>query len=54
MIHQEDVYLIGKMTKTHGLKGEINFQFTDDVWDRTDISYLICELEGILVPFFIV
>ncbi len=53
MIHQEDVYLIGKMTKTHGLKGEINFQFTDDVWDRTDISYLICEIEGILVPFFI-
>ena len=53
MIHQEDVYLIGKMTKTHGLKGEINFQFTDDVWDRTDISYLLCETEVILVPFVI-
>ena len=22
------------MGKAHGLKGEINFQFTDDVWDR--------------------
>ena len=41
------------MTKTHGLKGEINFQFTDDVWDRADCDYLICEVDGILVPFFI-
>lgn len=41
------------MGKAHGLKGEINFQFTDDVWDRTDCNYLICEVDGILVPFFI-
>lgn len=53
MIKQEDVYQIGRMGKAHGLKGEINFQFTDDLWDRTDCDYLICEVEGILVPFFI-
>ncbi|MCQ2256717.1 MAG: ribosome maturation factor RimM [Bacteroidaceae bacterium] len=53
MIKKEDVYLIGKITKAHGLKGEINFQFTDDVWDTTDSDYLICEVDGILVPFFI-
>ena len=41
------------MGKAHGLKGEINFQFTDDVWDRADCDYIICEVEGILVPFFI-
>ena len=41
------------MGRTHGLKGEINFQFTDDVWDATDSDYIICEVEGILVPFFI-
>jgi len=41
------------MGKAHGLKGEINFQFTDDVWDRTDSDYIICEVDGILVPFFI-
>ncbi|NLV53796.1 MAG: 16S rRNA processing protein RimM [Bacteroidales bacterium] len=52
MIRKEDVYPIGKMTKAHGLKGEINFQFTDDVWDRVESSYLICEVDGILVPFF--
>ncbi|MDE5998601.1 MAG: ribosome maturation factor RimM, partial [Bacteroidaceae bacterium] len=53
MIRQEDVYQIGRMGKAHGLKGEINFQFTDDVWDRADCDYLICEVDGILVPFFI-
>ena len=41
------------MGKVHGLKGEINFQFTDDVWDRADCDYIICETDGILVPFFI-
>lgn len=53
MIRPEDVYQIGRMGKAHGLKGEINFQFTDDVWDRADCDYLICEVDGILVPFFI-
>lgn len=53
MIRQEDVYQIGRMGRAHGLKGEINFQFTDDVWDRADCDYLICSVDGILVPFFI-
>ena len=53
MIKQEDVYQIGRMGKVHGLKGDLNFQFTDDVWDRLDSDYIICEVDGILVPFFI-
>lgn len=53
MIRKEDVYQIGKLTKAHGLNGEMNFQFTDDVWDRVESEYLICEVDGILVPFFL-
>lgn len=53
MIRKEDVYQIGKITKAHALKGELNFQFTDDVWDRIETDYLICEVDGILVPFFL-
>lgn len=53
MIKQEDVYPIGRMGKAHGLKGEINFMFTDDAWDRAESDHIICEVEGILVPFFI-
>ncbi len=52
MIKTEDVYKIGKLTKAHGLKGEINFLFTDDTWDRVETDHLICEVDGILVPFF--
>lgn len=52
MIKQEDVYPIGKIGKPHGVKGEVNFMFDDDVFDRTDSEYLILEVDGILVPFF--
>lgn len=52
MIRREDVYRIGKMGKPHGVKGEVSFQFDDDIFDRTDADFLILELDGILVPFF--
>lgn len=53
MIKREEVYKIGKLGKVHGIKGEISFLFDDDVFDRTDADYLILDIDGILVPFFI-
>ena len=53
MIRPEEVYCIGKFTRTHGVQGEMAMSFTDDVFDRTDCPYLICSMDGILVPFFI-
>lgn len=53
MIRKEEVYKIGRLGKTHGVKGEISFMFDDDVFDRVDADYLILEVDGILVPFFI-
>lgn len=52
MIREEEVYKIGRLGKTHGVKGEITFQFDDDIFDRTDSDYLILKIDGILVPFF--
>jgi 16S rRNA processing protein RimM len=52
MIRQEEVYKIGRLGKAHGVKGEVTFQFDDDVFDRTDAEYLILDIDGILVPFF--
>ena len=52
MIKYEEVYKIGRLGKTHGVKGEITFQFDDDIFDRTDSDYLVLEIDGILVPFF--
>ena len=53
MIRKEEVYKIGKLGKAHGIKGEISFLFDDDVFDRVDADYLILDIDGILVPFFI-
>ena len=53
MIKESDVYKIGSITRTHGVKGEVSLSFTDDVWDRADADYLVLRIDGILVPFFI-
>ena len=53
MIRQEEVFKIGKIGKPHGVKGEVAFRFSDDVFDRVDADYLILEVDGILVPFFL-
>ena len=52
MIAEDKVYRIGQITRTHGVKGEVAFSFTDDVWDRADADYLVLRIDGILVPFF--
>jgi len=53
MIKQEEVFKIGRLGKPHGVKGEISFQFNDDIFDTADADYLVLDIDGILVPFFI-
>lgn len=53
MIQFSEVYQIGVISKTHALKGEVIFNFTDDVFDTEDADYIIINVDGILVPFFI-
>ena len=53
MIKKEEVYKIGLFNKPHGIHGELQFTFTDDIFDCVDCDYLICLLDGIFVPFFI-
>ena len=53
MITDHDVYKIGSLTRTHGVRGEVAFQFTDDVCDRVEADYLFLHLDGLLVPFFL-
>ncbi len=52
MIRRDEVYKIGKLGKPHGVKGEISFAITDDVFDRVDADYLVLDIDGILVPFY--
>jgi len=53
MIKREDVYRIGRIGKPHGVNGELNVMFDDDVLGKTDAEYLVIDVDGILVPFFI-
>jgi 16S rRNA processing protein RimM len=52
MIRQEEVYKIGRLGKAHGVKGEVSLQFDDDIFDRMEAEYLVLDIDGILVPFF--
>ena len=53
MIKKEEVFKIGQFAKPHGIKGEIALVTNSDVFDDSDDPYIICEMDGILVPFFI-
>ena len=45
-------YKIGKIGRPHGVKGEVVFHFTDDVFDRVEADFLLLEVDDIMVPFF--
>jgi len=53
MIQKETLFPIGQLTKTHGIHGELVFDYTSDVFEREDIAFFILEINGIFVPFFL-
>jgi len=50
MIKEEALCQIGLFTKPHGVKGEIAL-ITD--YDIAEMAYIVCNIDDILVPFFI-
>jgi len=53
MIDKNEIFPIGKISKPHGINGEMSFSFTTDVFDTEDAEYFVFEIEGILIPFYI-
>jgi 16S rRNA processing protein RimM len=51
MIKREELIKIGQFRKPHGIKGEITFDFSNDAFDESDCPFLVCEIDGIFVPF---
>ncbi|MCF0202447.1 MAG: 16S rRNA processing protein RimM [Bacteroidaceae bacterium] len=47
-----DFYKIGRIGRPHGINGEVQMTFTDDVFDRTDAEHVMILIDGLLVPFF--
>ena len=54
MIAAAEISLVGKVNKTHGIKGELSVSFFDEaVMDSVDKdTCLIFDIDGIYVPFF--
>jgi len=53
MILKSEVFPAGRINKPRGTKGELVFSANSDLLSNEDVEYLIFEMEGILVPFFI-
>lgn len=53
MIVRDEVFHIGRFTKPHGVKGEIALSLDSDVFSQGEYPYLVCEMDGLLVPFFL-
>jgi len=53
MLDKKNLTPIGKITKPHGIHGEMSFSFTTDIFDNENLPFLIVELDGLLVPFSI-
>ena len=51
---KNDCFFFGKITKTHGLKGEITIKLdVVNPSDFTELRYLLIEERGALIPYFI-
>ena len=54
MIRKEEVTAVGELVKPHGIAGEmVMTTMYDGLFDDMEDPYLICDMDGILVPFYI-
>lgn len=54
MITREELVHIGKITKSHGLNGELEININSELFEECETPYIIVETDGIFIPFFIV
>lgn len=50
---KDESFYIGYITKTKGLKGELQIFFEIEEYDELDLDVLFLELNGKMVPFFV-
>ncbi len=51
---KEESFCIGYITKTKGLKGEVQLYFEFDDYERLDLEVVFADMNGKMVPFFVV
>ena len=50
---KEEAFYIGYITKTKGLKGEVQLFFEFDGYEKLDLDVLFADMNGKMVPFFV-
>ncbi|HEY0175125.1 MAG TPA: 16S rRNA processing protein RimM, partial [Pedobacter sp.] len=50
---QEEAFYIGYITKTKGLKGEVQLYFEYDEPELLDLDVVFAEMNGKMVPYFV-
>ncbi len=53
MIIEKEITCVGQFNRTHGIEGEISASLTSSAVDFENTSTVICQIDGIYVPFFI-
>ena len=53
MITRDELIMIGRFNKPHGVAGELSATTDIDVEDLDGLSCLVSEMDGIFVPFFV-
>ncbi|MFT4070486.1 MAG: ribosome maturation factor RimM [Dysgonamonadaceae bacterium] len=53
MIRRDEVFSIGRFLKPHGVKGEMAMSILNDVFSHGEYPFLVCDMDNILVPFFV-
>lgn len=53
MIRKEDLCQVGQFARPHGIKGELPLVTDYDLFGETEHPYIVCEMDGIPVPFYI-
>ena len=53
MITEKDLIAVGRITKTHGVNGEIVVTLDRDIPDWDDVRCVFLIMEGLPVPFFV-
>ncbi len=53
MITRDEITIIGKFLKTHGISGELTATFSAPLEVVKQCTCIVCDIDGIYVPFFI-
>ncbi len=52
MIRRSELQQVGRLYKTHGIRGELQLEL-DDRYTPRELGFLVLEMDGICVPFFV-